>query len=126
MGNFFWIYKVIEKQLFFISQPILKSSDLTIPRYVEQSLSVSSELVKTNSLYDISNCILDPALCTLCIMYIMGPVKHLKWTLLQENIDFELTLGNYFCKKFNSRCLKGSQLIKYFRIHESIYQFWNY
>ena len=56
----------------------------------------------------------------------MDPVKHLIWKLSKENNGFELTLANYFCKKFNYRCLKGSRLIKYFRIHESKYQFWNY
>ena len=35
MGNFFWTNKAIEKQPFFIFQPILKISNLTNPRYIK-------------------------------------------------------------------------------------------
>ena len=59
MGNFFWIYKAIEKQLFYIFQPILKSSDLTNPRYIEQNYLVPSEFIKTrvHCIYKLTNII---------------------------------------------------------------------
>ena len=47
MGNFFLIHKTIEKYIFFFFQPILKSSDLTNPRYIEQNFSISSDFLKT-------------------------------------------------------------------------------
>lgn len=45
--NFFRIYKAIKKQLFFIFQPILKNSDLTNSRYIEQKL-LGSFIVRQN------------------------------------------------------------------------------
>ena len=45
-GNFFLIYEAIEKQLFFIFQPILKISDLTNPCYIKQNFSDPLEFPK--------------------------------------------------------------------------------
>ena len=47
MCNFFLTHKTIEKYLSFFFQPILKSSDLTNPRYIEQKFSASSDFAKT-------------------------------------------------------------------------------
>ena len=41
------IYKAIEKNFFFIFQPILKSPDITNTRYIEQNFLNSSEFIKT-------------------------------------------------------------------------------